>query len=178
MAGIELRVEAIRSTDQEEDAISAAAARLAREVSRAWLARPWGAGRVDRTTIDSFHKAAIDGDSELVARMLIEVGRFGTATLLESRNSAGWTPLMWASWHAKVRQSRTVPLSSVPSRKPQAAGCALHGRRPLAGAGDATTHSGQMQRKRLGSLRAVRAVTSRRKHEPLAGGCRDAAAGR
>ena len=98
-----LRVEAIRSVDDEEDAISAAASRLAREVGRVWLARPWGVGRVDRAMIDCFHKAAVDGDSELVARMLHDVGRFGVPTLLESRNSAGWTPLMWAAWHAKVR---------------------------------------------------------------------------
>eukprot|EP01043_Picozoa_sp_COSAG02_P021074 COSAG02_NODE_1059_length_14871_cov_5.877208_6_plen_549_part_00 len=87
----------------EESAISAAAAKLACEMSRAWLARPWGAGRTDRATIDRFHKAAVDGDSELVGRMLDDAGRFGVPVLLESRNSAGWTPLMWASWHAQVR---------------------------------------------------------------------------
>jgi hypothetical protein len=67
-----------------------------------WWSRP-----ADRPTIDAFHKAAVDGDAELVGRMLDDVGRFSAHALLESRNSAGWTPLMWASWQAQVR-----PISS------------------------------------------------------------------
>ena len=92
----------------EGERISAAAGRLAMELGRAWLARPWAATRIDRKQIEAFHKAAVDGDSELVGRMLEEAGRGGAAVLLESRNSAGWTPLMWASWHAKVGVMRLL----------------------------------------------------------------------
>lgn len=100
---------------EEYSAISAAAARLACEVRQAWLARPWaGAGRVDRPTIDAFHKAAVDGDAELVGRMLDDAGRSGVSVLLESRNSAGWTPLMWASWHAQVRPASAFPSFPLP----------------------------------------------------------------
>ena len=92
----------------EGEGVSAAAGRLAVELGRAWLARPWAATRIHRKQIDAFHKATVDGDSELVGRMLEEAGRGGAAVLLESRNSAGWTPLMWASWHAKVGVMRLL----------------------------------------------------------------------
>ena len=61
--------------------VSTAARLLAHEVGRAWLARPWRP--VDRETIDAFHKAAVDGDSERIGQMLEEAGRFGAAALLE-----------------------------------------------------------------------------------------------
>lgn len=92
----------------EGEGVSAAAGRLAFELGKAWLARPWGGGRVDRATVDAFHKATVDGDSDALARMLDEAGQAGTPMLLESRNSAGWTPLMWASWHAQVPVMRRL----------------------------------------------------------------------
>jgi len=86
--------------------VANAARLLAHEVGRAWLARPWRP--VDRETIDAFHKAAVDGDSERIGQMLEEAGRFGAAALLESRNSAGCTSLMWAAWDNQVPVMRRL----------------------------------------------------------------------
>ena len=93
-------------TEQGDGPVATAARLLAHEVGRAWLARPWRP--VDRETIDAFHKAAVDGDSERIGQMLEEAGRFGAAALLESRNSAGWTSLMWAAWHNQVPVMRRL----------------------------------------------------------------------
>lgn len=53
-------------------------------------------------------QAAIDGDQKRLLELLSTKGQFRSNLLLESRNSAGWTALMWAAWHNKVPAMRTL----------------------------------------------------------------------
>jgi ankyrin repeat protein len=73
---------------------------------KVWRSRPWKPP--DKDTIDVFHQAAIDGDRETLQSMMDTAGHFGISALLESRNSAGWTALMWAAWHNKVPAMRAL----------------------------------------------------------------------